>query len=195
MTIYSNRKLVCGIGVNDADYDVKPRVNGKQIICPFYARWKSMLERCYSKKVQERQPTYRGCSVSKDWLRFSNFKSWMKNQDWDEKALDKDLLYQGNTVYSADTCLFIPQDINNLFLTNKNARGKYPVGVSQYIGTKKFQAHCKTDGKLVYLGIFGTVEEAHEAYKKFKYTLVREIAEQQPEPLRSALLAYEIEKY
>lgn len=47
-------KLVQGVGVNDADYPVTKEevINGKRKyvwVCPYYARWRSLLGRCYSK--------------------------------------------------------------------------------------------------------------------------------------------------
>lgn len=91
------KQLVHGMGFNDADYVVYPRINGKQIMCPFYSKWANMLKRCFSSKYQETHPTYIGCSVIKKWLTFSNFRSWMINQDWKDKVLDKDTLNIENT--------------------------------------------------------------------------------------------------
>ena len=82
MKIKSGR-LVYGAGINDADYVVVKlgtiEVNGvrkrKRVwYCPYYRVWTHMLERCYSDKYQDRKPTYKGCSVSEEWLRFSNFR-------------------------------------------------------------------------------------------------------------------------
>ena len=81
----TSKKLVYGIGINDADYAVTEwetiEVNGKRkkkLVwgCPYYRTWKDMLRRCYSTKFQETNPTYIGCSVSDEWLTFSVFKSW-----------------------------------------------------------------------------------------------------------------------
>ena len=33
-------------------------------------------------------------------------------------CLDKDILYKNNTIYSKDTCIFIPERINILFTKN-----------------------------------------------------------------------------
>lgn len=116
-------KLVCGVGINDADYVFQKWetiiVNGKRkqkLIweCDFYRTWKSMLARCYSIKTQERQPTYKGCSVSDEWLTFSVFKNWMEKQDWEDKQLDKDLLFEGNKVYSSETCVFVTRMVSTL---------------------------------------------------------------------------------
>ena len=60
-------KLVCGVGINDLGYrtQVKEEVTkngGKRVmktvfLCKYYAVWKSMLERCYSKKSIESRPS------------------------------------------------------------------------------------------------------------------------------------------
>jgi len=133
------RKLVYGVGINDADYVVQRNetiyVNGKRTrkqvwICPYYQAWKSMLERCYSIKYQERQPTYRGCSVSEEWLTFSVFKSWMEKQEWEGMQLDKDILFEGNKLYSKETCVFV-SSVVNIFTTDRGAsRGEWLIGVN-----------------------------------------------------------------
>lgn len=74
------RSLIYGIGVNDANYLVASRMDGKVVKCPFYQVWTDMLMRCYSKKYQQRQPTYVGCYVHSEWFAFSNFKAWMEEQ-------------------------------------------------------------------------------------------------------------------
>ena len=100
-------RLVCGVGVNDLRFIKADR--GMKNRCPFYPRWRGMLQRCYCS--MEYRPTYKECFVCEDWLIFSNFKEWMKTQDWKDKHLDKDILKPGNKVYSLDTCCFVtPHD-------------------------------------------------------------------------------------
>lgn len=135
-----NKKLVYGVGVNDADYAVQKfepigYVGGKQKyklvwICPYYRVWKHMLERGYSEKFQEKHPTYKGCSVSEEWLTFSNFKAWMKTQHWEGLQLDKDLLIEGNKVYSADTCVFVTPMVNSFVNDQGVKRGEWLIGVN-----------------------------------------------------------------
>lgn len=60
-------KLVQGVGVNDADYTLHKHevINGKRKVVgtyPDYTRWASLFRRCYSKKEQDRYPTYKGCA-------------------------------------------------------------------------------------------------------------------------------------
>lgn len=186
-------RLVFGVGINDSDYVTSYVVNGKRGSCPFYIKWTSMIERCYSSKWHEAHPTYKGCTVCDDWLSFSWFKCWMENQDWQGKQLDKDILIQGNKIYSPGTCLFVESNINSLFIDCKANRGKYKIGVSFHKHHKKFVSKCRDgNGVSVHIGYFSNEEDAHEAYKVFKYKLIAEIAEKQTEPLRTALLNYKI---
>lgn len=187
------RGLVCGVGINDAWYMTRSDIDGKTVKCPFYKKWSSMLNRCYSKKYQDKQPTYKGCSVCDEWLTFSNFKAWMEKQDWKGNALDKDILIQGNKVYSHNTCLFVSQSINNLMSYDKENNGACPKGVTHHKGTGKFAARFGFNGEKKYLGLFKTKEAAYLAYKEHKLCHIKVIAENQKEPLRSALLRWVID--
>lgn len=186
------RKPLFGVGINDADYMVKPMVNGKRIICKYYVAWKDMLNRCYCSKYQEKHPSYHGCTVCDEWVIFSNFKSWMEMQDWKGKDLDKDLLIQGNKIYSPETCLFIPQSINKLLTSRGALRGLHPVGACYHKASGKYAAKVWTNGKRKHIGLFDTPNLAHKAYKLHKYAYIKEVALRQDEPLRSALLNYKI---
>lgn len=188
----SGRKLILGYGTNDADYKVQPVVDGKQLSCPYYAKWHSMIKRCYSEKYHAKFPTYIGCVVIEEWLTFSNFKSWMVKQDWENKHLDKDLLFKGNKVYSKEKCLFVTREINLLLHDHKSKRGLYPQGVHLSKRDKKFVAQTSINRKRKHIGYFGTVGEAYSAYKLAKYEHITEIALKQTEPLKSALLRYRV---
>jgi hypothetical protein len=193
MTKVASKKLVCGVGINDADYFVSHKVNGKAVICPYYDSWKSMLRRCYSKDSYKVCPTYMGCTVTVEWLTFSNFKSWMEKQEWHGKQIDKDILFQNNKVYCELACIFVTPQINKLLNSRSKLRGIYPIGVTLVLKTGRYKAQCQAHGKKKHIGVYNTPEEAHEAYKKFKYKHIAEIANQQSEPLRTALLNYKIE--
>lgn len=184
------RKIVHGVGVNDAEYITNLSVDGKRVVCPYYDRWCGMLRRCYDAKFQEIHPTYKGCSVVKEWLTFSSFKEWMRRHEWKGNHLDKDILSQGNKIYSPSTCLFVTQEINTLLTNHARGRGKYPQGVSFNKG--KYRARCNIDGKSRFLGHFEDISMASAAYKDFKYALINQAALKQKEPLRSSLLAYKI---
>lgn len=190
---YSKNKLVYGVGVNDADYVVQPTIKGRRTFCPFYKAWQNMLKRCYSEKYQKTHPTYIGCSVTTEWLTFSTFRFWMEAQQWLGRVLDKDILDQNNKTYGPTTCMFIAREINGMILDSAASRGQYPQGVSYSKRSRKFVAGCKLKGKRIHIGYFETVEEAYIEYKKFKYSVIKEVALKQTEPLRSALLNYRLE--
>lgn len=173
-------KLICNIGINDADYVVKPVINGKRLCCPFYQAWRSMMTRCYSEKLIVKNPTYNGCSVCDEWLTFSNFKKWMEQQDWKGKQLDKDLLFVGNKVYSPETCVFVDYTVNS-FITDCGAtRGEWPIGVD-FHKNGKFQARCSNPftNENAHLGYFTCPNEAHLVWKKRKRELSCQLAELQ----------------
>lgn len=184
------KKLVQGVGTNDADYTVaKFETNGKRKqkqvwVCPFYRAWRDMLRRCYSEKLQESRPTYKGCTVSAEWLTFSNFKIWMETQNFEGMELDKDLLFEGNKVYSADTCVFVTQMVNKFATDCGAARGEWLIGVCWSKKSGKFQAHCSNPftKKLEHLGRFTCEQEAHETWLKRKLELAHELAAIQSDP-------------
>jgi len=171
-------RLIYGVGINDADYAVKPRKNDAQGWCPFYRKWKSMLNRCYCLKALTRRPTYQGCVVCDGWLTFSNFKEWMETQDWKGKALDKDFLGDGS-IYSSSTCCFVERWLNNLFTNAAALRGPYPIGVSKH--RNKFRAQLKVNGCRAHIGYFDTPEEASMAYQKAKQQHVIEKMKDYPD--------------
>lgn len=185
----NKRKPIYGIGINDSTYEVTIKIDGKYIMCPYYQKWLSMLQRCYCKIFQKRRPTYIGCYVCDEWMVFSNFKSWMKKQDWQGKQLDKDILSQGNKAYTPDNCIFVTLAINSLITSSNNQNG-LPVGV--YPSRKSYKAACMIDGKSVHVGVYKTPEKAFNAYKEVKYRAIRDAANKQVEPLKSALLNYVI---
>ena len=125
LSLGRKRSLVQGIGFNDADYVI----GGNGWRCPFYKKWESMLQRCYSPKWHKQNPTYIGCSVCPEWRYFSKFRLWMSTQNWKGMELDKDLLVKDNQVYGPDTCCFLPTAINCLFGGSKK-KNNLPQGVN-----------------------------------------------------------------
>ena len=173
--------------------------NGKFTKC--YNTWAHMLERCYCSKYQERCPTYKGCTVCKEWHNFQVFAKWYYNHFYEFgnneiMTLDKDILKKGNKVYSANTCVFVPVSINSLFTKRDNERGDLPIGVTKH--RNKFVARLsKGNGKLIHLGYYNTPTEAFLAYKHAKEEYIKQIAEeyksQIPQKLYDALMNYEVE--
>ena len=190
MKLRKKNKLIYGVGINDADYAVETRVDGKRVRCPYYITWISMLLRCYDHKYQERHPTYKGCSVCPEWISFMNFRKWMMKQDWEGKQLDKDLLVRGNKVYSPETCIFVDRITNTFTLDCGRSRGNYLVGVHFHKPTGKFIAQCCNPftKEQEYLGLFTCEHQAHLAWKARKHELACQLAELQTDPRVAAAL-------
>jgi hypothetical protein len=164
---------VCGIGyIGQGEY--KPSINGKNT--KVYNMFSNMIERCYNEKIQEKYTTYKNCSVDKSWFNFQNFAEWCKSSYVEGWHLDKDILVKGNKIYSPETCCFVPQEINSLFVKNEVNRGDYVIGVSFYKGRYRAFINKKSE-RLIYLGTFDTPEEAFQAYKTAKEGHIKEVAD------------------
>lgn len=186
MILKKRNKLVCGVGINDADYNVCVRAiseDGKKIklTCPYYCIWAHMLQRCYDIKLRKLQPSYTGCFVCDEWHLFSKFKYWMEQQDWRGKQLDKDLLVVGNKIYSPETCIFVSGKVNTFLVDCHRARGDLPIGVNFHKASGKFQACCRSTetGKKEYLGLYLTPDEAHTSWLSFKLQQAEILAAEQ----------------
>lgn len=179
-------KLVCGWGVNDADYPVTKRevVNGapKRVwMCPYYRVWSNMIYRVIDKKLH---PTYTECTICEEWRVFSNFIKWVDsqpNRDWKNCCLDKDFLSEGNKTYSPETCVFIDQHLNKFITTGKKGREDLLLGVSMVRDSKlrPFLAQCRNPftGKHENLGRYSSEISAHLVWKAKKHEYACMLAE------------------
>ena len=181
----------------------KVRENGKN--SDEYIIWYHMLERCYDPKYQEKEPSYKGCMVENYLLNFQHAAEWYNENYYEipgeKMCLDKDILNKGNKIYSRETCIFVPQRINNLFTKSDKSRGKNPIGVTE-LPEGSYQVHCSNGyGKQINLSAYVTKEEAFQAYKKYKEKVIKEVIDSYegkiPEPyysrLREAMYNYEVE--
>lgn len=133
-----------------------------------------MLQRCYDPKLHLRHPTYKECNVIEEWHNFQNFASWFEKNYIDGYQIDKDLLVEGNKIYSPETCCFVPKEIN-LILGKPIKKGKYPVGVSKF--RNKFVTHVHIKNKQHHMGMFDTIEDAFLVYKIIKERNIKHLAE------------------
>ena len=188
---------VCGVGILGTEYPI--RVNG--VRTKEYVLWKSMLERCYSDSAyQKKRPTYKDCEVSENFKSYEYFYEWCHKQigfGVEGFELDKDLLVKGNKVYSENTCVFIPQEINKVLTKSDKIRGKHPIGVHYHKRDKSFVARvCKNKGKQERLGFFKTELEAFNAYKQAKESFIKEQANKWKSKIDprayNALMNYEV---
>ena len=166
-----------------------------------YKTWYNMLIRCYNIDVITKYPTYQDCYVCDEWLNFQNFAKWYDENYYNVKNepmhLDKDILIKYNKKYSPETCIFVPQRINVLFIKSDSARGNFPIGVTFRNGKYTSYCHDADEYKIVRLGVFCTAEDAFIAYKTYKERVIKHIADKYkdyiPTLLYEALYKYTIE--
>ena len=130
---------------------------------PFlYNRWDKILQRCNSNCKY-----YNNSLICEEWLNFQNFAIWCKNNSsWNVNnyplEIDKDILcniqHLEQKVYSPNTCLLIPGDLNG-FLAGDN---KF-CGVDKRENGKFRAKFCNKT-----IGTFDTFEEAKLAYAFIK---------------------------
>lgn len=171
---------VFGVGIIGAKY---PK-NINTINIKEYETWKCILCRCYDDKTKNRQPTYNNVNCCNEWLNYENFYEWLHSQENFDKwlsgrrwAVDKDIFVKKNKTYSPEMCCLVPQNVNCLFLRREAERGKYPIGVRYRDG--KYLATCRNPflDKAVELGYYSTPEKAFETYKKYKESIIKQVAE------------------
>lgn len=191
-------KRVCGVGY--MGYGEYTGWSNK-IKNPEYSTWVRMFQRCYDEATLKRTPTYNGCTVCEEWHNFQNFAKWYNKNYYkienEQMHLDKDILVKGNKIYSPETCCFVSERINNLFVKCDKARGELPIGVSYSKKNRNFSCQCRNgSGKNIHLGSFYNLNDAFNAYKIFKESLIRETADKFkaiiPEKLYKAMYNYEV---
>ena len=146
---------------------------------PEYEDWYSMLRRCFDVNQKTVQESYKDVTVKENWHNFQNFAKWATtqlgfgNKGW---HLDKDLLVKHNRIYSEDTCVYIPPEINS-FIKRKRIND-LPIGVDlvSRAGGIRYRAQSRENGSNIHLGDFVTKELAFYAYKNHKEMLAKRLA-------------------
>ena len=134
-------------------------------------------------------------------MNFQNFAEWYEENKYEvhgEKIhLDKDILIKGNKIYSPETCLLVPQRINDLFIKRGNDRGDSPIGVCNPNEDNKYMVQCLQGNKSRFIGYYDDELEAFYAYKTAKESYIKQVADDYkdkiPPIVYNALYNYEIE--
>lgn len=195
-------KRVFGVGyIGEGKYKASENRKRTRV----YDTWNNMLQRCYDEKLHERQPTYIDCEASENFLNFQNFGKWDEENfyqiEGETMCLDKDILVKHNKIYSPETCIYVPNTINLLFIKRQINRGKSCIGTTPVDNKYKVQCHLinpKTgESKQKHLGYYETQEKGFEVYKYYKERNIKEIADYYkeliPERLYNGMYNYEVE--
>lgn len=163
---HENNKLY-GVGITD----IAGCIKGKRDY--LYRVWESMITRCYSEKYQQLYPTYREVCVCERWQTYSLFKEDLEKTTCFDKLgvgyhLDKDLIKQGNKVYSPEFCAIVPEVMNLSVVKPSKLGNDLPTGVHFCKRERKYVAQVHRGNGQEGLGYFETLEQAHTAYIKAK---------------------------
>ncbi len=174
-------------------YQQSNRIDGKRVLTKLGRYWKGIVDRCNPENSKSR-PAYKNCI--NNFESFDHFAKWAENQIGFESYFDLDKDIIGQDSYSEDTCVFVPEEINNFLTSRKNSRGSYPQGVRK-TENGTFQARCSSSGVRISIGTFGTYEEAFHAYKIVKESEAKILAKKwksQIDPRAyNALMSYQVE--
>lgn len=150
------------LGTNDVDCK-SPELN----------RWTNMIQRCYNRKIHKYKPYYKDKSVCEEWLNFANFRIWYREHiiEGAKVDLDKDILCQGNKVYSPETCVFVEHYINTVF-EDRGAKRNIVENKE-----KQYEVYMKILNKNISFGSFDNKEEAEKGYITGKKNYILKLAE------------------
>ena len=174
----------------------KPKENGKK--SQVYIHWTGMMTRGYSVRYTALKPSYMGCTVCEEWHNLQTFADWLEEQIGFGEGfhLDKDLLLKGNKIYSPETCVLVPNNLNVLLTSAKSKRGVLPIGVSYHKIKGKYCSSVRNNNVLKHLGVFSTPEDAFYAYKEAKESHIKELANQYKDQIDlracNALMSWEV---
>ena len=167
-----HKKPIYGVGINDVGHNVHAGSSLERC----YKVWRGMFERCYSERWKRLYPSYANCSVCEDWKLFSRFIEWYNRNYVEGYEIDKDLFSKDSKIYSPQTCVFLPPEINKMLLDNTRKDGRK---VGAYKSSKnRFVAAINLNKKRVHVGCFKTEDEAHQAYLKERRKYVQHKAEE-----------------
>lgn len=148
-----------------------------------YKCWKHMIVRCYNENYHSCRETYTDCEVVKEWHNFTTFEKWFELNHIEGYHLDKDLLVQGNRLYSPETCCFIPAYINSLIVERCKSVDGCEIGVTKRRkkGSQEYNGLYNVTIGGTYLARTRNLEEANSLYKEFKALLFEEVADKYEE--------------
>lgn len=143
-----------------------------------YLAWTNMLQRCYTDMKGKYASYYGIVKVCEDWLDFQNFAEWYENHYYEipneRLHIDKDIKSSGCKLYSPDTCILIPQSINEVIRDNHRKIKDSDLPVTIRRCNKGYKVKFRTEN----LGQYNTVEECLDIYNRRKISYIKELVEE-----------------
>lgn len=148
------------------------KINNKEIKA--YRIWADIIRRCYSNEIKSTHVAYKECTVSEDWKNYSNFYKWYTDNYYlciSDVEVDKDILIGNNKIYSEQTCLLVPGEINKFCQKSKN------IGCYLSPNRKKWCVKLHHSGKHIHLGRFDNILDAQSVFIDFKNEVFQSLVE------------------
>jgi hypothetical protein len=166
---------VCGVGYLGIGKH-SPSINGVKTLA--YVQWHGVIRRSYDFPYKAKQKSYERVNVCDEWHCFDTYAEWFyKQEGWDKGyQLDKDILGDGEYLYSPETCCLVPVEINSLYIGVNIKKGVFSTGVYYSKKDKKFCSTIRKHGEYFSLGAYNTEMEAFLAYKTEKESYIKEVA-------------------
>ena len=172
-------KTVYGIGYFGKGSYICRHPDGE--ISDVYCVWANLLKRCYTDyKGNYGKENYKNATVCEEWHNYQTFAKWYEDNTTRFKEhnivpyLDKDLKIEGNTTYSPDTCILLPN------ILNCTVRGRVTTTIYQGVTKKngKYIVSVMFKGKQNRVGKFETLDEAITCYQTEKVKVLRKLADE-----------------
>lgn len=172
-------KTIFGVGyIGIGKYDIYDNCIKRRS----YQTWQNMLKRCYDNKTQNKQSTYIGCVVCGEWHNYQNFAEWYDKNYYEldgcRMHLDKDILGNGCKIYSPETCIFVPQRINMLFVAkSKSCDCDLPTGITRtFLSDGTIKYNSMYNGK--HIKTFDNLSDALYNYNLKKKEHIKQVADE-----------------
>lgn len=182
--------------------------NKNRILHHSYKVWSGMHNR--AENYDGKHPSYSDVTVCEEWWNYQNFAEWYEKNyyeiEGDFLCLDKDIKDPYSRVYSPNTCMLVPDCINNIFKKMEDRPDGLPIGVHRRKDMKVERYRSRTvildekgNPKPVNSPSTETPEEAFEFYKKHKELYIKQMAEKHKniltEEAYKILMEYEVVPY
>jgi hypothetical protein len=169
-------------GTTDKTSNRISKSNKRIKLAKAYQVWQGMLGRCYCPIVQIKQPNIRNLTVHIKWLNYQIFAKWFEENYIEGFDMSQNILIPKSTVYSPETCCFVPNEIRNSLSFVRRQKHNLPMGVMPNNNSFSAGIHIKGQER-THLGTYSTPQKAFSQYKHAKQLNLQNLAKKHKDKL------------
>lgn len=136
-----------------------------------------MLQRCYTDMKGKYAAYYGIVKVCEEWLNFQNFAEWYESHYYnipnERLHIDKDIKSSGCKLYSPDTCILIPQSINEVVRDNYRKKKDFDLPLTIRRCNNGYRVKFRKEN----LGVYKTIDECVNKYNNRKVEYIKELVD------------------